>query len=123
GADGSAAGFGPPAAVARALAGLAEVDESAADVTTVLPGEPPMEQAEATSATARPANARSPLRRMRPNLARDGPACGDVERDGGSGRAGQGGRQGRLDDLSRHVRDLLGRSAQVTGQGLGGAAG
>jgi hypothetical protein len=30
---------------------------------------------------------------MRPNLARDGAACGDVDRDGGSGRTGQGGRQ------------------------------
>ena len=81
---GSAAGLGPVATVARALAGLAEVDESAADVTTVLPGEPPMEQAETTSATAGAMIARSPLRRMRPNLARDGPACGDVEPDGGS---------------------------------------
>src|SRR4029077_9315333 len=80
---GSAAGLGPVAAVARALAGLEEVPESAAAVTTtVLPGEPPKEQAEATSATARAMIARSPLRRMRPNLARPGPACGDVERDG-----------------------------------------
>src|SRR5436190_6581683 len=54
---GSAAGLGPAAAVARALAGLA-ADESAADVTAVLPGEPPMEQAETTSATARPTKAR-----------------------------------------------------------------
>jgi hypothetical protein len=89
----TAAGLGPVTAVARALAGLAEVVEvveSAADVTTVLPGEPPKEQAEAASATARLVMARRPPRRMRPNLARDGPACGDVERDGGSGRARRG---------------------------------
>src|SRR5437773_2629664 len=85
---GSAAGLGPVAAVARALAGLAEVAESAAAVTTVLPGELPNEQAETASATARLRIAGSPPRRMRPNLARDGPACGDVERDGGSGRRG-----------------------------------
>src|SRR5690348_2047045 len=77
---GSAAGLGPVAAVARALAGLAEVAEPAAGV---LPEEAPNEQAETTSATARPTKARSPLRRMRPNLARPGPACGDVARDGG----------------------------------------
>jgi len=45
------------------LAGLAEVDESAADVTTVLPGVPPMEQAEATSATARASSRRCPCLR------------------------------------------------------------
>src|SRR6478609_11281164 len=53
---GSAAGLGPVAAVARVLAG---VDESAADVTAGLPGDPPMEQAETTSVTARPTKARS----------------------------------------------------------------
>src|SRR6478736_5604635 len=110
------------AALARA-AGWLEPDESAAGEAAVPPGGLPKEQAETTSAMARPTNARSPLRRMRPNLARNGATCGDVDRDGASGRPGQGGRQGRLDHPGRHVRDLLGRAAQVTGQGLGGEAG
>ena len=74
------------AAVARVAAGRAEPAESAesaAGEAAVPPGELPKEQAETTSATARPTNARSPLRRMRPNLARDRAACGDVDRDGG----------------------------------------
>jgi hypothetical protein len=49
----------------------------------VPPGGLPKEQAETTSAMARPTNARSPLRRMRPNLARNGATSGDVARDGG----------------------------------------
>src|SRR5437762_4079846 len=106
------------AALARA-AGWLEPDESAAGEAAVPPGELPKEQAETTKARARPMNARSPLRRMRPNLTRNRATCGDVDRDGASGRASQGGRQGRLDDPGRHVRDLLGRSAQVTAQGLG----
>ena len=74
------------AAVARGAAGRAEPAESAesaAGEATVPPGELPKEQAETTSARTRPTNARSPLRRMRPNLARDGATCGDVDRDGG----------------------------------------
>ena len=71
------------AAVARVAAGRAAPAESAAGEAAVPPGELPKEQAETTSATARPTNARSPLRRMRPNLARDGATCGDVDRDGG----------------------------------------
>src|SRR6476660_3479015 len=110
------------AALARAAGWLepAEPAESAAGEATVPPGGLPKEQAETTSARARPTNARSPLRRMRLNLARNGATCGDVDRDGASGRPGRGGRQGRRDHPGRHVRDLLGRAAQVTGQGLGG---
>ena len=70
------------AALARA-AGWLEPAESAAGEAAVPPGGLPKEQADTTSAMARPTNARSPLRRMRPNLARNGPTCGDVARDGG----------------------------------------
>src|SRR5215468_9488118 len=70
------------AAGARAAAGCVEPAGPAGEVA-VPPGELPKEQAETTSATARPVNAESPLRRMRPNLARNGAAGGDVARDGG----------------------------------------
>ena len=39
------------------------------------------------------------------------------------GFCGERGRQGGLDDLSRHARDLVGRAAEVAGQRLGGEAG
>src|ERR1700759_5232499 len=65
------------AALARG-AGWLEPAEAAAGGP---PGGLPKEQAETTSAMARPTNARSPLRRMRPNLARNGATCGDVARD------------------------------------------
>jgi len=73
------------AALARAAGWLepAKPAESAAGVAAVPPGELPKEQAETASAMARPVNARSPLRRMRPNLARNGATSGDVARDGG----------------------------------------
>src|SRR5690242_959300 len=76
-------------AAARCVAALAsaagwlEPAESAAGEAAVPPGGLPKEQADTTQAMARPVNARSPLRRMRPNLARNGATCGDVDRDGG----------------------------------------
>src|SRR5215470_11537502 len=71
------------AADARPAPGRVEAAEAVAGEAAVPPGELPKEQAETTSATARPVNAESPLRRMRPNLARNGTAGGDVARDGG----------------------------------------
>src|SRR6185437_4233984 len=66
------------AALARA-AGWLEPAESPAGEAIVPLGGLPKEQADTTSARARPTNARSP-RRMRPNLARNGATCGDVDR-------------------------------------------
>src|SRR6201985_2384082 len=62
------------AALARAAGWLepAEWAESAAGEAAVPPGGLPKEQAETTKAMTRPMIARSPLRRMRPNLARNG---------------------------------------------------
>src|SRR5215468_10141178 len=68
--------------VTRAAAGCV-APAGPTGAVAVPPGELPKEQAETTSATARPVNAESPLRRMRPNLARNGAAGGDVARDGG----------------------------------------
>ena len=81
---GSAAGLGAPA-VDRVTAGRAEAAASAAGEGAVAPGEVPAEQAAAASATAGTRITRSLLRRMRPNLARDVPACGEAEPDGDSG--------------------------------------
>src|SRR5215472_4010431 len=84
---GSTAAARGVAAVARAADGRAEPAEPPAGELAGPPGELPKEQAETTSATAGLTIARSVLRRMRPNLARPGPACGDVEPGGGSGPA------------------------------------
>jgi hypothetical protein len=79
------AGREAAALVDSVAAGLAELVAAAVGDAAVLPGEWP-EHAETASATAGPRIARSLLRRMRPNLAPDGPACGDVAPAGGSGR-------------------------------------
>src|ERR1700748_2831655 len=70
------------AALARA-AGWLESAESAAGEAAVPPGGLPKEQAGNTQPMTRPVIARRPLRRMRPNLARNGATGGDVARDGG----------------------------------------
>src|ERR1700759_165664 len=70
------------AALANA-AGWLEPTEPAADEVTVPPDGLPKEQAETTSAMTRPMIARSPLRRMRPNLARNGATGGGGGRGGG----------------------------------------
>jgi hypothetical protein len=94
---GRAAGRGVAVLVASVAAGLAELVGSAVGENAVPLGVWPEEQAEMTSATAGPRIAKSLLRRMRPNLAWEGPTCGDVEPDGDSGRTRRHGMVASID--------------------------